>query len=158
MDLDFVNVAFVKRSRIKEAMESLGFHEEDRYFRHPDTAILIEFPPGPLGVGEEPVKQIIDMETGVGTLRILSPTDCVKDRLSWFYHGGDAECLEQAVLVAQGNEVDLKAIERWSRSEGKGDAFAQIRPRLRKRRAQAGAPRFSTRRVTKASSRSGPVP
>lgn len=26
--------------------------------RHPDTDILVEFPPGPLGVGEEPVKQV----------------------------------------------------------------------------------------------------
>ena len=75
MDLDFVNVAFTKRDRIRAAMESLGFREENRYFRHPDTDILIEFPPGPLGIGEEPVKQIVEMETGAGTLRIISPTD-----------------------------------------------------------------------------------
>lgn len=135
MDLDFVNAAFAKRTLIKAAMEALGFHEENRYFRHPDTGILIEFPPGPLGIGDEPVKQIVEMETGVGTLRIISPTDCVKDRLSWFYHGGDTECLEQAVLVAQDNQIDLGEVERWSRAEGKSAVFAQIRERLRKPRA-----------------------
>lgn len=131
MDLDFVNAGFSKRSLIRTTMESLGFREENRYFRHPDTPILIEFPPGPLGIGDEPVKQIVEMDTGVGTLRIISPTDCVKDRLSWFYHGGDTECLEQAFLVAQDNDVDLKEVERWSRAEGKGEAFARIRARLR---------------------------
>jgi hypothetical protein len=139
MDLDFVNVAFAKRGLIVAAMESLGFHEENRYFRHPDSDVLIEFPPGPLGVGEEPVKQIVDMETGVGTLRIISPTDCVKDRLSWFYHAQDTECLEQAILVAQGNEIDLKEIARWSMVEGKGEAFEQIRKRLQKPRGAGGS-------------------
>ena len=58
MDLDFVNQAFTKRTRIKAVMESLGFNEENRYFRHPQAKFLVEFPPGPLGVGDEPVKQI----------------------------------------------------------------------------------------------------
>jgi hypothetical protein len=132
MDRDFVNVAFAKRAVIRDAMESLGFREESRCFRHPDAPILVEFPPGPLGIGEEPVRRVLEMETGAGTLRIISPTDCVKDRLSWFYHAGDTECLEQAVLVAQDNDIELAEVERWSRSEGKGDAFARIAARLRK--------------------------
>ena len=137
IDLDFVNVAFAKRALIKATMEALGFPAENRYFRHPDSDILIEFPPGPLGIGEESVKEILEMETGLGILRIISPTDCVKDRLSWFYHGRDTECLEQAVLVAQDSEIDLKEVERWSKAEGKGDAFAQIKNRLRKRQASS---------------------
>lgn len=131
MDLDFVNAAFTKRPLLKAVMESLGFHEKDRYFCHPDTPLLIEFPPGPLGIGDEPVKQIVEMETGVGTLRLLSPTDCVKDRLSWYYHGGDTECLEQAILVARDNPIDLKEVERWSRAEGKSEAFSTIKMRLK---------------------------
>jgi hypothetical protein len=55
MDLDFVNAGFTKRSDIKKIMESLGFFEENRYFRHPESDLLVEFPPGPLAVGEEPV-------------------------------------------------------------------------------------------------------
>lgn len=53
MDLDFVNAGFAKRDRIKAAMEEIGFEEESRYFKHRDTEYLVEFPPGPLGVGEE---------------------------------------------------------------------------------------------------------
>lgn len=130
MDLDFINQAFTKRTRIKTAMESLGFHEENRYFKHPDTKFLVEFPPGPLGVGEEPVKQIDEITTDTGVLRIISPTDCVKDRLSWFYHSNDLQCLEQAILVADSNSVDVKEIERWSKAEGMSRLFERIRNRL----------------------------
>jgi hypothetical protein len=131
MDLDFVNAAFTKRERIREVMESLGFHEENRYFRHPEADLLVEFPPGPLGVGEEPVKQINELQTGAGALRIISPTDCVKDRLTWYYHDRDIECLRQAVLVANHNAIDLKEIERWSKVEGKSREFNTIKEQLR---------------------------
>ncbi len=129
-DLDFVNAGFTKRAAIREAMESLGFSEENRYFRHPDTALLVEFPPGPLGVGEEPVKQIDEITTATGVVRIISPTDCIKDRLAWYYHDNDTECLEQALLVAATHDIDLGEIERWSGVEGKREAFDAIKHRL----------------------------
>ena len=135
MDLDFVNAAFTKRDRIRDVIESLGFHEENRYFRHPDTDLLVEFPPGPLGVGEEPVKQIDELQTETGVLRIISPTDCVKDRLTWYYHDGDTECLRQAVLVANHNAIDLNEIKRWSEVEGKSDEFDHIKGQLQEKKA-----------------------
>ena len=132
MDLDFVNAMFTKRDRIRTVMESLDFHEDNRYFRHSDTELLVEFPLGPLGVGEEPVKQIDEMKTETGILRLISPTDCVKDRLIWYYHDGDTECLRQAILVANNNAVDLKELQRWSDVEGKADMFRQIKHELEK--------------------------
>lgn len=133
LDLDFVNAGFTKRNRIRDVMKSLGFHEQNRHFRHPDTDLLVEFPPGPLGVGEEPVKQIDELETEAGVLRIISPTDCVKDRLTWWYHDNDTECLKQAILVAQNNQIDIEEIERWSKGEGKLDQFKRIREKLEKK-------------------------
>ena len=147
MDLDFVNAGFTKRLRIKEAMECLGFLEENRYFRHPAAAFLVEFPPGPLAVGEEPVKQIDEIKTATGIVRIISPTDCVKDRLTWYYHSNDTQCLQQAILVANTHPVDLAEIERWSKAERKHDAFVQIKGRLttggttKRRTGAAGAAR-----------------
>ncbi|MFT5241597.1 MAG: hypothetical protein ACI9X0_002581 [Kiritimatiellia bacterium] len=130
MDLDFVNAGFAKRAAIKTVMEALGFHEENRYFRHPGSDLLVEFPPGPLGIGDEPVTQINEIETPTGILRIISPTDCVKDRLAWFYHDNDTECLEQAVLVADANDIDITEIERWSKAEGKIEKFREFTKRL----------------------------
>jgi len=65
-------------------------------------------------------------------LRIISPTDCVKDRLAAYYHWGDRQSLEQAVLVAKNNEIDLHELERWSEAEGRLSAFREIRKRLAK--------------------------
>ena len=132
MDLDMIHTSLLapKRSLIRELMNELGFAEQGRYFRHEKTEIFVEFPKGPPAVGEEPVKEIIDRREVTGILRILSPTDCVKDRLTWFYHDNDHQCLEQAVLVSQENTIDLDEIQRWSIGEGKKDLFKQIRKRL----------------------------
>ena len=137
MDLDFVNAGFAKRAAIRAVMEDLGFHEENRYFRHPDSDLLVEFPPGPLGVGDEQVKQIDEIEAPTGILQIISPTDCVKDRLAWFYHDNDTECLEQAIFVAEAKDIDLAEIERWSKAEGRTDKFREIRKRLAKKSEEA---------------------
>ena len=77
-----MNSAFTRRARITEIMMTLGFREENRYFRHPDTEFVVEFPPGPLGIGKERVQQIDEIETATGVVKIISPTDCVKDRLA----------------------------------------------------------------------------
>jgi len=132
-DLDLINTYFVKRRALRETMQELGFHEEGRHFEHPDTQFFVEFPPGPLAVGVEPVKQIDEIKFSTGMLRIISPTDCIKDRLAAYYHWDDLQCLEQAVLVAQANRIDLKEIERWSAGEGKLDEFRHIRDQLTER-------------------------
>ena len=54
-------------------------------------------------------------ETGV--LRLLHPTECVMDRLAWYFHDADRQCLEQAVRVAGRHSVNLRRIERWARKE-----------------------------------------
>lgn len=73
MDLDFVKAAFTKRPQIVSAMTALGFAEKNRYFAHPDTAYLIEFPPGPLGIGEEPVRQIDENSVFHSTVAPVCP-------------------------------------------------------------------------------------
>jgi hypothetical protein len=118
-DLDLINTGFAKRSRIKSVMEKLDFKERGRYFVHSESTFFIEFPDGPLSVGEEQVKEVSEFELKTGTLKVLSPTDCVKDRLCAFYFWKDLQGLEQALLVAKTQNVDLKEIKRWSKVEGK---------------------------------------
>jgi hypothetical protein len=63
-------------------------------------------------------------------LRVISPTDCVKDRLAAYYHWGDRQCLTQAELVAKEHPVDLNELKRWSVVEEKLDEFERIKNRL----------------------------
>lgn len=122
-----------KASLIREAMYELGFTMQGRYFRHDETDLYVEFPKGPPAIGNEPVKVFQDRKVSTGILRILSPTDCVKERLAGYFYFNDRQCLEQAILVALNNEVDLSEIERWSSSEGKSDLFLKFRLRFERK-------------------------
>jgi hypothetical protein len=129
-DLDLININFAKRSRIKSVMEKIGFQERGRYFVNPETQFFVEFPDGPLSVGEEPVKVIDEFELTTGTLRVISATDCVKDRLCAYYFWSDQQGLAQAILVSKSQDVDLKEIKRWSKAEGKEREFEAFRKKL----------------------------
>lgn len=122
-DLDFVLLDLKQKQKINKILEEIGFCLEGRHYRHGDTAFIVEFLSPPLSVGEEPVKDVQTIEEHQRKLKLLSPTDCVKDRLAAFYHWNDELSLEQAVLVSRAQTVDLKEIERWSENEGMGGKY-----------------------------------
>lgn len=122
-DLDFVLRVPVPRKKIMVIMEELGFQEDGRHFRHSKNPYIVEFLSPPLSVGEEPVREIKEIQSGKRTLRLLSPTDCVKDRLAAFYHWNDRPSLDQAVLVCMKEDVDLSEVRRWSLNEGIKDKY-----------------------------------
>jgi hypothetical protein len=74
-------------------------------------------------VGDERVERVTERKTVAGTLRLLSPTDCVKDRLAASFHWNDRQSLEQAILVAQAQQIDLEDVRRWSSAEGNDTKF-----------------------------------
>ena len=124
-DLDFVtNNPQGSAKAIKEAMKEIGFTvTPNAFFSNPDCKYVIEFIPDPLSVGSEPAKEIKEIKTKIGQLRLLSPTDCVKDRLAAFYHWNDRQALEQALMVAKNNKIDVKEVRRWSIVEGKSAQY-----------------------------------
>jgi hypothetical protein len=50
--------------------------------------------------------------------------------LAGYYFWKDMQCLEQAVLVAADNEVDVDEMERWSGHEGMLEDFRKIKGKL----------------------------
>jgi hypothetical protein len=130
-DLDFVpEMAFMDRPRIAAALAELGFEEYGRCFKHPDAALLVDVRPPPLAIGREPVKEVRELPLSTGLLRLLSPTDCTKDRLAGYYYHNDNQCLHQARLVIEHSDVDLAEVERWSISEGEQARFQAIKSSL----------------------------
>jgi hypothetical protein len=122
-DLDFVLSDVTQKKKIMKILDKIGFLPEGKHFRHPNTPFIVEFLSPPLSVGEEPVKKIQTIEKKGRKLKLLSPTDCVKDRLAAFYHWNDRPSLEQAVMVCLAQSVDLKEIKRWSSNEGMADKY-----------------------------------
>lgn len=122
-DLDFVERYHNKRQLLKAALAEIGFVEEHRYFRHPEAAYFLEFPTGPLAVGDSPVRELQEVQTEMGMLTLLTPTDCIKDRLSAYYHWSDRQSLLQAVWVASAHAFDLAAVQAWSEQEGMAEKY-----------------------------------
>ena len=126
-DVDFIPVFSIKRNYLKKAMGEIGFKEQGRHFEHPMTKYFVEFPAGPLAIGSEPIRNVEEIELSTGKLKILSVTDCVKDRLSAYYHWGDRQCLEQAVMVTKNQKVDIDEVKKWSINEGKQQEFMEYK-------------------------------
>ncbi len=133
LDLDFIEFGSVGIRKLKKVLGEIGFFSgKDRYFKSSETDIFLEFPPGPLSVGKEPVAEIKTLSFPTGELALISPTDCVKDRLAAYYHWGDRQSLAQAGWVAAEHDIDLAEFARWSEHEDKSSVFQEIKSRLRR--------------------------
>ena len=123
-DLDFVTVAFVEE--LKGALEPLGFRHKGRprlsVFDHPKCRWYLEFPPAPLSFGGTYVdpSDCALLDTELGKLRIISPTQSVMDRLIAAAAWNERQSLEQALLVAehQRDALDWKVLDEWAKREG----------------------------------------
>ena len=129
-DIDLVNVQFAERRAIEFVMKEIGFIPVGWHFEHRDTDHIIEFPPGPLTLGNDRVEKLNEITLETGMLELLTPSDSVKDRLAHYFHWGDRQCLVQAQLIAANHKIDIQAVRDWALREGKGDAFDEIVGRL----------------------------
>lgn len=130
-DLDFVIEGLSKK--VEPAMKSLGFvREKGRHFIHPRSRYFVEFPAGPLMLGEQCVKEIAERQTIQGMIRLLPPTECVMDRLASFYHWNDAQALDQAIAVASRHPIKLEKIKNWSAQEGMKEKYRVFLKALKK--------------------------
>lgn len=123
MDIDLIDQSVFKHNEIKKKMLELGFSGEGKHFRHPDMEYTVEFPSSPLAIGQELVKEISEIETEYGVLRIITPTDSVKDRLAAYCFWDDDRSLEQAALVALKNDIDFDNVRQWSEKEDELEKF-----------------------------------
>ncbi len=123
-DLDFVT--FEHKNVIKKALSELGFELKGKHFAHPDCPYFVEFVSPPVSIGEEIITAFETLSTPFGQVKLLTPTDCVKDRLASFFHWQDMQALEQAILVIQDQKTDLQEIEHWAQKEGYHDKFNEF--------------------------------
>jgi hypothetical protein len=117
-DLDFV-LTFSTGQGAK-AMEELGFALHNSMYVHPMTPFTVEFPPGPLAIGDDYSIKHRTLIEGDMLLHIIEPTDSVLDRFAAYVHWNDRGSLHSAALVAValGDQLDWERIENWCASEG----------------------------------------
>ncbi len=130
-DADFISPSDDKD--LEAAMKAMGFTRKGKDYVHSDTDLTVEFPGRSIEIGNESIAQWATRKNRAGSLSILRPTECVMDRLAWFYHCDDRQTLDQAVEVAHDQPVDLKRIETWSVGEKSIEKFRIFRARLEAR-------------------------
>ena len=124
----------LQRGKIPDVLRRLQFTaRRTRDFVHPECPHLpIRFPMGPVEIGGKSFIVPDEIEIEGRSLRLLSPTDCVKDRLAGYLQWQSRPFLNQAVLVCrhQAGRVDLGEIQRWCEAEGSFSAFQQMKRRV----------------------------
>lgn len=131
-DLDFVVTFQAHIGASERCLTQLGFRRDSGSYVHELTKFTLEFPKGPLSIGDEIIEEWATLEQGEMTLQILTPTDCVRDRLSWFlfYQRYDVSALEQAVGVASRHPIDLEMIRAWAHRQGAAERYSVFEARL----------------------------
>ena len=132
-DLDFVTQKGTNTD-IQKVLEGLGFEKiRGRHYEHPEcTHLIIEFPPGPISIGDDHKIKPEEVKVGGQVIRIFNPTDCVRDRLASYIHFKARECLDQAALVALNQPVDLAKIKNWCVAEGAKEVFEEFTKKIKK--------------------------
>jgi hypothetical protein len=121
-DLDYISNAELKD--LERVMEGLGFSKKSgRHFEREDCPLFVEFPAPPVAIGREmPITEF----NHIKSVALLTATDCVKDRLAAYYHWNDPQSLDQALMVAKAQKVDISKIKKWSDKEGASEKFKRF--------------------------------
>jgi hypothetical protein len=129
-DADFIITFRSDSSGAGHAMRELGYTEVGGIYHHAANPFTVEFPPGPLAIGEDLVQSYDTVTRNGELLHVLSRTDCVRDRLASFYFFSDRNALAVAIAVAQSGPVNISSIRRWSEREGEAARFAEFHESL----------------------------
>ncbi|SRR5579875_706512 len=113
-----------------EVLAKLGYVNRNGTYTHPVSRYTLEFPRGPLAVGNDLITEWQTLHRDDQALHILSRTDCVRDRLLWFYVYNDRSALSAALGVAQSGVIEYEAIQQWSAREGYKERCAQFFEKL----------------------------
>lgn len=125
-DLDFIIQNLIK-DKLPEIMSKIGFKKRGRHYVHPDCKhLFVEFPSGPLGIGEDYNIKPVERTEGSNHFKILSPTDSIKDRLASYIYFNSKEGLEQAWLVAGNQPFKKVAVKKWCQDEGAEWAYEEF--------------------------------
>ena len=129
-DIDLITDSSIKT--IIPVLGELGFkNTSSRLFENPHCKFLIDFVAPPASIGDERLSEFNYLNTRFGTICLLTPTDCVRDRLAAYFLWNDLQSLDQAVMVAKRNKIYLSEIKKWAENQGEQEKYKIFVKRLR---------------------------
>jgi hypothetical protein len=130
-DLDFI-IQNLSKEKLPKIMKEIGFNKQGKNYIHPECKhLFVEFPAGPLGIGEDHNIKEVEEDFEGTKIKILSPTDCIKDRLASYIHWNAVECLDQAVLVGKAHKFNQSAVKRWCEGESSLEVFKEFQKKMK---------------------------
>lgn len=139
-DADFVLGTPCTRVELDRALATVGFkRDRDRYV-HKLVPYFVEFPRGPLGIGEDVRIRPVWRAWRTARTLALSATDSCRDRLAAYYHWNDRQSLAAAVAIAGRHRIAFAKVRDWSRREGHLSEYAVFLAELRRTRGTGGRP------------------
>ncbi len=126
-DINLVPDEF-QRTLIADILQKIGFVKSGRHFVHPECKhIFVDFPIGPVALGDDYKIKPDEREVAGKILKLLSPTDCVKDRLASYIHFNTRDFFDQAVLVAKSQKVNMNNIKAWCAKENSSEIYKEFK-------------------------------
>jgi hypothetical protein len=125
-DLDFILQSASRQSHLDQAMAQAGFSRRDAQYFHERSPYYVEFPRGPLSVGDDYRIEPVELTIRSVPVLALSATDACRDRLAAFLHWRDQQSLKTAVWIALRNRINLDKIRSWCESEGSPEGFDEF--------------------------------
>jgi hypothetical protein len=129
-DADFVITLRGDLVKAGDAMRAVGYSDQGGTYVHHINQFTVEFPPGPLAIGDDLIATWDTYHRDDERLYVLSRTDCVRDRLSSYYYFTDISALYAAIAVAKSGTINVPLIRDWSEREGQTSAYEQFAERL----------------------------
>lgn len=115
-----------------KVLADLGYSGRGGTYEHSENPYTLEFPRGPLAIGDDLIQTWETIRRDGQILHVLSRTDSVRDRLMWFYTDNDLSALRAAVGVVGTGPVDEEFIREWSSREGFVKEYAYFFAQLRR--------------------------
>ena len=130
-DLDYITYETEKNA--SKVLKKLGFkYDSHKYYIHSECPFFIEFLAPPIAIGNEPIKKLKTLKIKTGMIKLLTPTDCVKDRLAAYFYWNDRQCLDQAVMVSESQDINLENIKNWAKNENQLEKLGHFLMRIKK--------------------------
>jgi len=126
-DIDLIDVSYQRPAELHKAMAAIDFEKKGRIFVNRTTDITVEFPSGPISVGDELVTNTTVVKTPAGEIPVLLVGDVIKDRMAAYFHWQDKPSLVQALAVLVKHPEEQLKIEAFCESEGSPETVALIR-------------------------------